>query len=143
VGRIEVTFIINKYLHEIPTREFNTPRGATVYSSPEATAIDLVAYSSRCGGLSNVLTVLSELTEQIDIEALKQILATTKEYPTLQRLGYMFELLEEDALASAVSDRLGPGYLVTVPLDTRNPNRQGDIYKRWRLLINTELESDL
>lgn len=143
VGRIEITFIINKYLHEVPTREINTPRGATVYSSPEATAIDLVTYSSHCGGLSNVLTILSELTEQIDIETFKQLLTAAKEYPTLQRLGYMLELLEEDALASAVSELLGSWYLATVPLDTRNPNRQGDIHKRWRLLINTELECDL
>ena len=143
VGRIEVTFIINKYLHEIPTREFKTPRGTVLYSSPEATAIDLVVYSSRCGGLNNVLTILGELVEQMNIEAFKRILENARENPALQRLAYLFELLGENALANTIAEHLGSQYLATVPLDTRNPNHQGDVHTRWRLLMNTELESDL
>lgn len=143
VGRVEVMFVMNKSLQSISTKEFNTPRGPVIFSSPEATAIDLVAYSSRCGGLSNVLTILSELTEQIDIGLFKQALARVNEYPTLQRLGYLLELVKEDALADAVSQTLGSRYLATVPLDTQNPNLHGDIHKRWHLLINSEIESDL
>jgi len=86
---------------------------------------------------------MGELVEKMKDESFQQILENAKEYPPLQRLGYLFELLEENAFADAVAKHLGSQYLTTVPLDTRNPNRQGNIQSRWRLLINSELESDL
>lgn len=143
VGRIEVAFVSNKRFAEIPTREFNTPRGFILYSSPEATALDLVTYSAQCGGMGNVLTVLNELVEQMDVNLFKQLLAQTKEHPVLQRLGYLLDHIGEDELAKAVSDRLGSLYLAIVPLDRGNPNRTGEVSEKWRLCINTNLESDL
>ncbi len=86
---------------------------------------------------------MSELIEKMNTVSLKQVLKKAKEYPPLQRLGYLFELLEESTFADIVAKHLGTQYLATVPLDTRNPSRQGEIHTRWRLLINTKLESDL
>lgn len=143
VGRFKINFFINKYLLETPTREFNTPRGVVVLSSPEATAVDLVAYSSHCGGLNNVLTVLGELAEQMNVEKFKEVLLHIKVYPTIQRLGYLFELLGENEFVDAVEKCLGVHFLPNVPLDTRNPSKDGEISSRWRLTINVNLESDL
>lgn len=143
VGRIKISFYMNKYLSDALKREFNTPRGVVILSSPETTAVDLVAYSSHCGGLGNVLTVLGELVEQMKIEQFKEVLLNVREYPTIQRLGYLFDLLGDDEFANAVEQCLGSQFLTTVPLDTRNPSKEGDINKRWRLIINVNLESDL
>lgn len=143
IGRVKISFFINKYLLEATTREFNTPRGIVILSSPETTALDLVAYSYHCGGLSNVLTVLGELIEQMNIEKFKEALLSIREYPTIQRLGYLFELLDANEFADAVEKHLGPHFLTNVPLDTRNPSKEGEIRVRWRLTINEDLENDL
>ena len=40
------------------------------HTTPEATAIDLVGYQRRVGGLNQVATVLSELAERLDAKRL-------------------------------------------------------------------------
>lgn len=44
-------------------QRINTPRGTLVISTPEATALDLVGYPHRAGGLNQVATVLAELAD--------------------------------------------------------------------------------
>jgi hypothetical protein len=60
-------------------------------STPEATAVDLVGYQHRAGGLAAVATVLAELAEQIDPEKFP-IAAGTAPVAWVQRLGYLLEL---------------------------------------------------
>ncbi|MBX9746333.1 MAG: type IV toxin-antitoxin system AbiEi family antitoxin, partial [Hyphomonadaceae bacterium] len=43
-GQVRVAFIVNRRVDETPVQSFNTPRGAILVSTPEATAVDLVAY---------------------------------------------------------------------------------------------------
>ena len=50
-GTVEVSFIARKRIADVPVQSFNTPRGTILASSIEATAIDLVGYEKRIGGL--------------------------------------------------------------------------------------------
>jgi hypothetical protein len=45
-------------------------RARHLYSTPEGTALELVGYPNRAGGLDNVATVLSELSEEMVAERL-------------------------------------------------------------------------
>lgn len=56
-------FIARKTVARVPTTQVNARRGPLRVSSPEATALDLVGYASRAGGLDPVATVLAELSE--------------------------------------------------------------------------------
>ncbi len=142
-GRVSVSFIMKKHLKETPTRQFNTPKGVVFFSSPEATCFDLVAFSSHCGGLGNVLTVISELVEQMTVDSFKAVLSIENKFSVTQRLGYLFELAGTKEFVDATEEFLIPRYLSETILDVRNPSRKGEIHKRWKLLINTILESDL
>ena len=142
IGCLKVVFLKKKSLQQTPTREFITPRGPVIFSSPEATAVDLIAYFYHCGGLDNVLTILGELVDQMDILLFKDFLKGIKKQPILQRLGYLFELLHEEEFANVIEEHLWNRYLKSVPLDTRLPIRESPVNKRWRLIINLDLESD-
>ena len=63
-GRIKIAFITKKNAEQTPAQSFNTSQGAIAVSTPEATAIDMVTYPNRCGGLDNVLTVLTDLVKK-------------------------------------------------------------------------------
>lgn len=144
VGRVRVEFIVKKLLEKTSTQRFNTLRGYIFYSTPEATAIDLVSYPSQSGGLGNVITVLAELVEEMKIESFKEALAFCRERSVLQRLGYLFELNEDNLFAEAVLEHLrGRGDLETVLLDIRSRVKKGEVNKKWRLIINTQLESEV
>lgn len=91
-GRVRVAFLARKRLAEVPTQSFNTPNGTVLVSSTEATAIDLVGYPHRAGGLGNVATVLSELAEKLDPDKLP-VVAATAPISWAQRLGYLLDQL--------------------------------------------------
>ena len=89
-GRVRVAFMIRKRLREVPLQSLNTPRGTLLISTPEATAVDLVGYQHRAGGLNQVAAVLSELAEPLDPEKLPAAAATAS-LPWAQRLGFLLE----------------------------------------------------
>ena len=142
-GHVKIEFASRKNSNLIPTQKFNTPQGFITVSSPEATAMDLVIYPQHCGGLNNVLTVLSELAEAIDAEKLIALTQFTKEITWVQRLGYLFELAGEATLCEKLEATLKNKRVrkrILYPADHLN---NGKLNKKWNILVNVELESDL
>ena len=111
-------------------------------STPEATALDLVGYERRSGGLNNVLMVLSEFAEKIDASRLLEAAAFS---PTawVQRLGYLLERQGEEENANILAAYIGekgPARIPLVPgLTTKGSKSSG----RWKLLVNSPLEADI
>ena len=89
-GQVRAKFIVRKRLRQVPVQSFKTPRGPIRASTPEATAVDLVGYCHRVGGLDQVATVLLELAEQIDPRKLPTA-AKSAPITWAQRLGYLLD----------------------------------------------------
>lgn len=140
--RVAVSFITRARLAEVPTQSFNTPRGAIRVSSLEATAVDLVGYEKRVGGLSLAATVIAELAEDIHPDRLATA-ARTAPVSWAQRLGYLLDLVgaadKTSSLERDVRHRARDAVLLVpgVPDEGRAPRDQ-----RWRLRINGEVEVD-
>lgn len=138
-GKIRVSFMVRKNLHDVPVQNINTPRGTVQISTPEATAIDLVGYHKQVGGLDQVATILSELGEQIEPEKLVKA-AQTAPVTWSQRLGYLLELADAGEKADALRRYVKETARETVPL---LPGVSGDGAVRnrnWKLLINANVE---
>ncbi len=141
-GHVEVFFVARKRIAEVPVRSFNTPRGTILVSSVEATAVDLVGYERRVGGLDHVATLLAELAERIDPELLVAA-ARTAPVPWAQRLGYLLELVGAADRAAPLKAHVRRRARDTAPLlpagpDDRHAPRADD----WRLRINAEVEAE-
>jgi predicted transcriptional regulator of viral defense system len=127
----------------------NSETGEVRYSNPELTALDLVQYEQYVGGLSRSATVLAELAERVDFSTTGAAFFRLFDYttvPTIQRLGYIFEhVLDESERADALHRQLlayGKS-LNYVPLSSRHPvGEQIERDKRWKIVINTEIEPD-
>lgn len=65
VGSLQIRFFKKASMKSSATEEVKTQTGYIKVSNLAVTAIDLVAYASRVGGLDRVLTVLKELSEKI------------------------------------------------------------------------------
>lgn len=143
-GKIFTVFVRNEKVSKVPVRQFNTPTGYLNVSTPEATAIDLIRYPYRSGGINNIATVLIELAESIDssrlINCIKQI---EPEVVTLQRLGYLFEVIEEHEFATSVGNILESHQLRTRPLVSGMSTKNMPRNKHWELYINFSVEPDL
>lgn len=90
-GEVHVQFMSrnDNDMVETPIALLNTPRGVIRIASAAATAHELVGYPEHAGGLNNVATVLAELAESLDAEAL---IAEARRVPLawVQRLGYLY-----------------------------------------------------
>jgi len=100
-------------------------------------------YPGPSAGLSNVITVLEELTESMDVNELKKLIETKGRIADLQRLGYLFEMLNKKDFAEPIEAHLKSRYPNKIVLEPRNPSRDGEYSKRWKIIINQAIESDL
>ena len=69
-GSVRVAFVARRNLGAVPVESFNNPRRTVLVSTVEATAVDLVGYMRRAGGVDRVAGILSELGEDMDPERL-------------------------------------------------------------------------
>jgi hypothetical protein len=108
------------------------------------TAIDLLLYSNRIGGMNRVATVLQELCENIDSHKFKTIIDDNTPISVLQRLGYLMEYELEfkshaDVLFELIKDKIKRNNLLhTLKKGTPDKSRN-----RWKINVNTEIETDL
>ncbi len=140
-GMVRVEFIARCDLDKMPVTTVNTPRGVLRYSAPEVTALELVGYPNHAGGLSNVATVLSELSEEMSAD---KLLAAARLCPVgwSQRLGHLLELVGQDELSEALGPFVQKNALSYTPLRRAASLAGGKRNSRWKLIVNVEVEPD-
>lgn len=140
-GSVRVAFSARRNLNAVQTERFNNPRGSVLVSTVEATAIDLVGYMHRAGGVDRVAGVLSELGEDIDPERLVEA-SNSVSVLWAQRLGYLLEHVGAGDRAVLLKDcvrRRARNYTKLLPgADASDAPRSQD----WRLFVNASIEVD-
>lgn len=127
------------------TQQRKTPTGYIRISSPELTATDLIQFEKEIGGINRAATVLNELTENCDFGKLTKEFFEYVPTPVIQRLGYILECilgyqLQADNLYSCV-EKYNISFRKT-PLKNRNPIANCEANKRWKIIINEQIEID-
>jgi predicted transcriptional regulator of viral defense system len=140
-GMVRVEFIARRDLDKVPTTALNTPRGVLHYSTPEVTALELVGYPKHAGGLNNVATVLSELSNELAGEKLSEA-ARLCPVGWSQRLGYLLELVGQDELARALVPFVQEKARSYAPLRRAASIAGGQRIPGWKLIVNVEVEPD-
>lgn len=141
-GWVEVDFTARANVSAIAAMHLNAPRGLLRVSTAEATAFDLVGYPHLCGGLSNVAFILHELADCLKEEPLLEE-ATKSPLPWSQRLGYLLDVVGEVSLADALAERVSASAKEYVPLRTRGATDGSVRNRRWRLVVNDEVDPDV
>jgi len=121
------------------------PSGWLNISGPELTAIDLVAYHERIGGLTRAATVLEELSFKLDFSKLDADFLKVASTPVFQRLGYLLDrVLEEDAIAESLLALMKSGgmKMKAVPLMLGTPLDNAEVDKKWKVVVNQHIEID-
>ena len=121
------------------------PAGWLNVSSPELTAVDLIAYQDHIGGLTRAATVLEELALKLDFSRLDASFLQVAPAPVFQRLGYLLDrVLEEESLADDLLGLMKSGGLKmkAVPLRLGVSTEGARTDKKWKVLVNQEIEID-
>tara|TARA_R110002095_G_scaffold212076_1_gene200865 strand:+ start:1701 stop:2495 length:795 start_codon:yes stop_codon:yes gene_type:complete len=143
IGKFSIVFHVNKDLSTTPTQSIKTDRGTLIVSTVEATCLDLIKYFHQSGNFNHIATVLDEMCEGININELLNQLDSSP-LLAIQRLGYILEILN----LTSVSESLGKYLrkrkpLFYSPLAPQNSKLGSKKNKKWHLIINEEIESDL
>ena len=125
----------------MPTTGIQTETGTMRVATPETTAFDLVRYQAAAGHLSNIATVLGELAERLDGQALARIAHLVK-LPDVQRLGYLLDAVGRGDIVAPLAEWLQDRNPRAIPLVSGEPTRTG-IDSCWRVRPNAELEIDI
>ena len=140
--KLKISFFSKNNWEQNDIVQKTTNAGYINVSSPELTALDLLAYTEKIG-LNRATTVLQELAQTMKVSAL---LRTAKRYPStpvIQRLGYIFDkVLGEETLAKTLQKVLSNRTVVPVLLSTQK-GKQGEMEQIWKVIKNMEIESDL
>ena len=126
-------------LAAVPVERFNNPRGTIAVSSVEATAVDLVGYMHRAGGVDRVAGVLSELGDDIDPGRLVEA-SKSASILWAQRLGYLLEHVgagDKAVLLKEHAGRRARNFTKLLPGDDAEGAPRS---KDWRLFANANIE---
>ena len=138
-GSVKVVFVARGNLTAVPVDGFNNSRGTVVVSSVEATAVDLVGYMQRAGGLDRVAGLLLELGDDLDPERLVEA-SESASILWAQRLGYLLEHVGAGDKALLLKERVrlrAKNFTKLLPgADADGAVRSKD----WRLFVNASIE---
>ena len=150
VGR---SLIVTYYRKDMDTvamgiKDRKTDTGKMKVSSAALTALDLLRYPQASAGIDNIITVLSDLSQEIDADQLTA-LSVNVERPVVQRLGHLLDRLgHENLTRSMLSALQARGTVPWTELDrneTRDPDFMPDPRENdacWRVIVRHVPEID-
>lgn len=143
VGRGKIQFITKKNITDTPTIQKKTRTGMVQFSTPEATALDLLRYPRQSGHLSHVATVLVELSDEIDTLKLLKLAKLEAEISVVQRLGYLLDKFTKCEATSSLQKWLAAKKPKPTFLRPQKPSARFPLNKKWQVFVNERVEPDL
>jgi len=141
---IKINYISKKEVPELYLEKRKTETGSITISNPVLTAIDLVQFDKRVGGLDRAATVLNELAEAIKPEQITERLLREAPVAAIQRLGFLLEVVLKKDIGKhlyKVSQKAGLDFF-RIPLKTSAVKKGYLSDERWKVIVNTEIEID-
>lgn len=142
---IKVNYISKKQIPEKLLESRKTESGYLKISSPELTAIDIIHFEKRIGGLSRSATILNELVEEIKFEKINADFLKQVPSISVQRLGYILDkVLHKTEMASHLYNQCKEAKIkfYRKPLATYGKTKGFSSDEKWKVIINTEIEPD-
>ncbi len=143
VGRVRIRFFQRHAIEKASVKKMKTYTGYFTVSDPVSTALDLIRFNSRIGGLDAVMTVLSELSETITAKDVLEACRSESDRSLTQRLGWMLDNLDQTNLTSLLSEWIHHVNPSKVRLDPWKPYKGGSLNRKWHLIVNCEPESEV
>ena len=140
-----ILFFSKKEIRMEFVRKHKTQTGYINVSSPELTAIDLINNEKSVGGLNRTCTVLNELADAMNLDGLDDSFFKISPAPVFQRLGFILEhILGREELAGTLYSRIKAAGLKLrkIPFKINKPTECCEVDKKWKVIINQEIEID-
>ena len=142
---IKVNFISKIKIEKRLLNERKTESGYLQVSSPILTAVDLVQFEKRSGGIARIATVLNELADEMDPKEFNPIFFASTPSTAVQRLGYILEkVIHNENLANELfeASKVNNLHFFRIPLKASAPIKGFQTDNRWKVVVNSEIKID-
>jgi predicted transcriptional regulator of viral defense system len=143
VEGLQIRFFKKSGMKASPVDRVKTSTGYMRILNAAVTAIDLVAYAGRVGGLNRVLTVLQELSEKITPDMLVEAANKEKQLSYVQGLGWLLEKAGKGELVGKLADWISKKKPKRTSLDPALERKGFPRDSRWNVVVNAEVEGEL
>ena len=140
---LKIRFFMKLRMEQTPFVRVKTETGYIRVSSPGATAIDLVRYEARIGGIHRTVTVLQELAESIKGKELLEAAKLERKLAYVQRLGYLLEKIGRGDIVSPLARWITSRQPNVTILNPRLARKGFPRDRRWNIIKNIEVEGEL
>lgn len=136
------------YVPVIPAQllvKLKTEAGYMFISNPALTAVDIIKFEKKIGGLNRAATVLVELAEEIKEGDFNKYLLGYAPVVSLQKLGYLLEnVCGKKDLADALFEAMITENvkIFRTPLKSSKKKSGFSSDNRWKIIVNTIIEAD-
>ena len=89
--------------------------------------------------LNRIISILEDLSDDMK----PAVIGKTAEYqntPTIQRLGFLFDLLNRKKLVDSLYNVVKNKKMIEIPLSLSHKTRKCKLDERWKLIVNSEPE---
>ena len=138
-------YFCKSHIPETYVERRQTLTGYINLSGPELTAVDLLTYQDKIGGVTRAATVLAELAEKLDFSKLDELFVKSVPVTSLQRLGYILDVvLEQQAVADSMHNLIKAAgeTFHAVPLKPGKSADACELNARWKVVVNQKIEID-
>lgn len=141
---IKINYISKREVPALFLEKRKTESGFINISNPALTAIDLVQFDKRIGGLNRAATVLNELAESIKPEQITESFLQAVPVAAIQRLGFLLDAILKQDISKYLYDMSQKAGLefFRIPLKTSTAKKGFPSDERWKVIINTKIEID-
>jgi predicted transcriptional regulator of viral defense system len=144
---VKINFVAKKNISQKHLTQITTNNGSVNVSSPELTAYDLICYMKNIGGINRAATIINDLAGKIRFTNVNKEFLLSFAPAVTQRLGYIFEELGFEELADKLyrkAEIAGLKYrkIPLVIVDKTKDLSKYPVSKRWKLIINEQLDID-
>jgi predicted transcriptional regulator of viral defense system len=138
-----INFSEKKNFPQYGIEEKKTETGYFKISNKELTFLDLIYFEQSIGGYSRIVTILEELTESLNLLKMREVVKNDFPISTFQRAGFIAEnILNNNKLAAIFETKLAKLKPKIVLLKSSG-QQVGDKDDKWKVLINTQIDSDI
>jgi predicted transcriptional regulator of viral defense system len=144
---VKISFVTRKNIPPGYLQQRMTKNGYINVSSPELTAMDLLAYVKQIGGINRAATILNELADVVHFENIGNDFFDFFDTPVIQRTGYLLDKLGFMEQAEILYDKSQKANIKfrTFPLCLNIHTeilKEFSVDKKWKLIVNEEIETD-
>lgn len=140
---VRIRFFRNKSVRRAAVEQTKTYTGYMPVSTPSWTALDVVRFNTKIGGLDGVLTTLVELADKITPEDLLAVARKETELSQVQRLGWLLDRAGRSNLTGPLAAWVARKRPTKIVLDLSRDARGFRKDPRWQVIVNAQPEAEV